>query len=119
MIDLVAASEGGPGAHYTELHRSADLSVGTYRIPAGDHDPQSPHTEDEVYVVLAGRARLVGPHASIPVQAGSVVFVAAGEVHRFVDVEEDLHLAVVFGPAEHTRRRSWEAGRVPDRDTPS
>ncbi len=104
MIDLAAASADSATAHYTELHRSADLSVGSYLIPAGATDPQSPHTEDEVYVVLAGRARLVGPEASVPVGPGSVVFVAAGEEHRFVDVEEDLHVTVVFGPAEHTRR---------------
>ena len=104
MIELVAAPEGGPGPHYAELHRSADLSVGSYVIPAGGRDPQSPHTEDEVYVVLAGRARLTGPDASIPVRAGSVVFVAAGEEHRFTDVEEELHVVVVFGPAEYARR---------------
>ena len=104
MIELVAAHRGGPGPHYSELHRTADLSVGSYVIPAGARDPQSPHTEDEVYVVLAGRGRLAGPDASIPVEARSVVFVAAGEEHRFVDVEEELHVMVVFGPAENTRR---------------
>jgi hypothetical protein len=29
---------------------------------------------------------------------GSVVFVAAGEEHRFVDVTEDLTLLVLFAP---------------------
>lgn len=105
MIELTAPAGAGAAAHYAELHRSSDLSVGIYDIPVDGTDPQSPHTEDEVYVVLAGRARLVGPDASIPVGAGSVVFVAAGEEHRFVDVEEHLRVAVVFGPAEHTRRR--------------
>ena len=103
MIELTAPSAGGPGPHYSELHRSPDLSIGSYVVPAGGRDPQSPHTEDEVYVVLAGRARLTGPDAGIPVEAGSVVFVAAGEEHRFTDVEEELHVVVVFGPAEHTR----------------
>ena len=35
------------------------LSVGTYRIMAGGTDDQQPHGEDEIYVVQAGRARLV------------------------------------------------------------
>jgi mannose-6-phosphate isomerase-like protein (cupin superfamily) len=104
MIDLTVPAVAARDAHYTERHRSADLSVGVYEISVGVSDPQSPHTEDEVYVVLAGRARLVGPEASISVGAGSVVFVAAGEEHRFVDVEERLRVAVVFGPAEHSRR---------------
>jgi mannose-6-phosphate isomerase-like protein (cupin superfamily) len=89
---------------YRELHRSSDLSVGVYDLPVGGDDPQQPHTEDEVYVVHAGRARLAGPEQSITVGPGSVVFVAAGEEHRFVDVEEPLSVVVVFGPAEHTRR---------------
>jgi mannose-6-phosphate isomerase-like protein (cupin superfamily) len=89
-----------------EVHRSADLSIGIYEIPAGGHDGQSPHTEDEVYVVLAGRARLAGPDQSIAVGRGSVVFVAAGEEHRFLDVQEALRVAVVFGPSEGSRRGS-------------
>jgi len=32
-----------------------------------------------------------------------VIFVPAGEEHRFIDVAEDLALLVVFGPAYGTR----------------
>ncbi len=35
--------------------------------------------------------------------AGSVAFVPAGEEHRFVDVEQDFTVIVIFGPAELTR----------------
>ena len=91
---------------YAEVLRSADLSIGIYEIPAGGTDGQSPHTEDEVYVVLAGRARLCGPDESIAVGPGSVVFVAAGEEHRFVDVQQAVSVAVVFGPPEGSRRGS-------------
>jgi mannose-6-phosphate isomerase-like protein (cupin superfamily) len=104
IIELTIPSAVGVDARFAELHRSADLSIGHYLIPAGAVDPQSPHTEDEVYVVLAGRGVLAGPEASIPVRAGSIVFVGGGEEHRFVDVTEDLYVAVVFGPAEFTRR---------------
>lgn len=116
MIELVKPPHPGRDAHYTELHRSTDLSVGHYTIPVNATDPQSPHTEDEVYVVLAGRGRLSGPGASIPVRAGSVVFVAAGEEHRFVDVTEDLHVVVVFGPAEHSRSQP-EADATAERES--
>lgn len=79
-----------------------DLSVGTYSIPAGGVDDQTPHTEDEVYVVTAGRAR-IGDRAVGP---GDVIYVPAGEDHRFVDVTEDLALLVVFAPAYRSRRPS-------------
>jgi mannose-6-phosphate isomerase-like protein (cupin superfamily) len=75
------------------------MSVGTYCIPAGGLDRQSPHTEDEIYVVTAGRARIVTPDGSADVGPGSVIFVPAHEEHRFVDVVEDLALLVVFAPA--------------------
>lgn len=91
-------------ADFRERLRSPGLSLGTYSLPAGTEDPQQPHTEDEVYICLQGRAVLRGPEADLPIAPGTVAFVAAGEEHRFVDVEEDLLVLVVFGPAEHTNR---------------
>ena len=89
---------------YIEQLSRPDLSVGMYRIPAGGSDPQSPHTEDEVYVVTAGRATFVGDDTgSVEVGAGAVIFVPAGEGHRFVDITEDLAVVVVFGPAYGSR----------------
>jgi mannose-6-phosphate isomerase-like protein (cupin superfamily) len=88
---------------WVEQLRRPDLSVGTYCIPVGGTDGQSPHTEDEIYVVTAGRARIVTPDGEADVQPGDVVFVPAGEDHRFVDIVEDLALLVVFGPAYGSR----------------
>ncbi|MEV0454033.1 cupin domain-containing protein [Catellatospora methionotrophica] len=93
----------GAANDWVEHLKTPDLSVGTYCIPAGGLDDQSPHTEDEVYVVTAGRARIVTPHGESAVGPGSVVFVPAHEEHRFVDVTEDLTLLVFFGPAYGSR----------------
>jgi len=101
----VWTSPAGAGNDWVEQLRSPDLSVGTYCIPAGGLDDQSPHTEDEIYVVIAGRARIVTPDGTAEVAAGSVIFVAAGEEHRFDEVTEDLALLVVFGPAYGSRTR--------------
>lgn len=84
--------------HFVEQLRVAELSVGTYSIPAGGLDDQTPHTEGEVYVVSAGRARLVTASGEADVGPGSVVYVPAGEPHQFVDVTEDLALVVIFAP---------------------
>ena len=91
------------GNDWAENLRVPDLSVGTYCIPAGGVDGQSPHTEDEIYVVTAGRAKIVTPEATADVGPGSVIFVPAGEQHRFEEVTEDLALLVVFGPAYGSR----------------
>jgi mannose-6-phosphate isomerase-like protein (cupin superfamily) len=88
---------------YEEFLRSRDLSVGVYRLAASSSDPQQPHAEDELYYVLKGRARFTSGGGSIDVEPGFVLFVPAGEPHRFDDIVEPLTLLVVFGPAEGTR----------------
>jgi mannose-6-phosphate isomerase-like protein (cupin superfamily) len=91
------------GRAYVECVRTRDLSAGVYRLPAGGRDLQQPHTEDEVYYVVSGRARLVAGADEVPVRTGDVLFVPAGEPHRFEAIEEDLELIVFFGPAEGSR----------------
>lgn len=91
------------GNDWIEQLRTSDLSVGTYCIPVGGRDTQSPHTEDEIYVVTAGRATIETPGRTDEVQTGTVIFMPAGEEHRFTQVTEDLVLLVVFGPAYGSR----------------
>ncbi len=93
---------GGTG--YVEHLRRPDLSLGTYSLGAGAEDLQEPHTEDELYVVMAGRAKFTSAGETIAVAAGSIFFVAAHEVHRFHDITEDLSVLVFFGPAEGARQ---------------
>lgn len=102
----ILVDPGTPAADgYVEHLSVPDLSVGVYRIPAGGTDPQSPHTEDELYVVMSGRARFVGDDTgTVDAVPGTVIFVPAGEGHRFIDITEDLVALVFFGPAEGTRR---------------
>lgn len=97
-----APSEPQQPRRWVEHFRVAALSVGTYRIAAGGFDDQQPHTEDEIYVIEAGRARLVGERETIDVVPGSVVFVPAAEAHRFSGIAEDLVVLVIFVPAEYT-----------------
>jgi mannose-6-phosphate isomerase-like protein (cupin superfamily) len=98
----------GQAADWIEQLRVADLSVGTYSIPAGGTDEQEPHSEDEIYVVTAGRATLESGTDRVEVGPGSVVYVPAGEQHRFTGISEDLATIVVFAPAEYSR-----SGTVP------
>ncbi len=76
------------------------LSAGLYVLPAGAADTQSPHTEDEVYYVLAGRGAIHVEGEDRPVEPGSVIFVKAGDAHRFHSITEELILLVLFAPAE-------------------
>ena len=85
-----------------EVVRSGALSAGIYVLAAGDVDPQRPHEQDEVYVVVDGAAELEVDGHRNPVRAGAVAFVPARVEHRFVDISADLRVAVVFAPPEDT-----------------
>src|ERR671910_373245 len=96
---------------YLEFLKVPDLSMGLYVLNAGANDPQSPHTEDEVYYIVSGRAQIRVGDEDRAVTAGSVVFVGADVEHRFHDVEEQLVILVVFGPAEYTHRVDHQKGQ--------
>jgi mannose-6-phosphate isomerase-like protein (cupin superfamily) len=99
----VQADRATTGRLYEEFLRVPDLSAGLYVLDAGATDPQSPHTEDELYYVVSGRGRVTVGEEVRDVAPGSLVFVAARVPHRFHDVVERLELLVVFGPAEGDR----------------
>jgi mannose-6-phosphate isomerase-like protein (cupin superfamily) len=62
------------GATYVEHFATSDLSVGTYSLRVGAVDTQEPHTEDEVYVVIDGRAGFTGGEQTVEVGPGTVLF---------------------------------------------
>jgi mannose-6-phosphate isomerase-like protein (cupin superfamily) len=53
---------------------------------------QTPHVEDEVYVIIRGRGVLVKEGKRESFAVGDFVFVAAGTEHRFEDFSEDVAL---------------------------
>jgi mannose-6-phosphate isomerase-like protein (cupin superfamily) len=97
-VDALVAQHGS--TRYTEFLRVPALSLGLFAVGAGHEDTQSPHAEDEVYVVVAGRATLVVDGVRTDVAPGSVAYVPAAVPHRFEDVTEDLRVYVVFAPPE-------------------
>ena len=89
---------------YLEFLQVPDLSMGLYVLPTGGVDPQSPHTEDEVYYVVSGKAQIKVADEDRAVQAGSVVYVAKNVEHRFHSIEEELTVLVFFAPAEYSSK---------------
>lgn len=83
---------------FLEFFRHESLSLEVYQLEAGATDPQTPHTEDEVYYVVSGRAKIRIGDDSHPVTPGDVVFVERGVEHRFLDIEEDLVTLIFFAP---------------------
>ena len=105
LSDLIQ-QRADSGQMWLEFFRAASnsLSMGLYVIPAGGVDPQSPHTEDEIYYVVSGRGKIQVKDQDRSVQAGSIIFVAANDEHHFHSVEEELSVIVFFAPAEYTNQ---------------
>ena len=88
---------GPDGDRSIELFRHGSLTVKLY-APRGT-DPQHPHTRDEVYVIASGSGRFYREGKDVAFGPGDVLFVAAGEEHRFFDFTDDFATWVFFyGP---------------------
>ena len=92
------------GEAYLEFFRIPQLSLGVYKLRAGEKDTQTPHREDEVYYCVSGRGQIQVAGEDRPVQRESVIFVAAEAKHHFHSITEDPTLLVFFAPAEGTVR---------------
>lgn len=101
-LDLMEAGHDFSDTPYLEFVRTASLSVGVYALAVGSRDVQQPHTEDEVYHVIEGKARLRVDGEDFAVRAGTVAFVGAGVEHRFHSIEENLKVLVFFAPVEYS-----------------
>ena len=86
------------GERFAEAFSHGTLTVELY-APIGS-DPQTPHTRDEVYIVVSGSGEFVGGGARSPFKPGDALFVAAGVEHRFENFTADFTTWVIFyGPA--------------------
>lgn len=98
-LEQLKRSVAGPAPRIVEFLRCRQMACAVYRLPAGARDMQAPHLEDEIYVVLEGKARLRVEGQERDVGAGTVLFVAATTEHSFFDIQEDLTLLAIFGPS--------------------
>jgi quercetin dioxygenase-like cupin family protein len=99
LSSLVVESERG-SQRWLEFLRVPSLSMGLYRLQAGQADEQQPHTEDEVYFVISGKASFRADRQEQAVVPGSLIFVERTVEHRFVNITEDLTVLVFFAPPE-------------------
>jgi len=93
---------------YLEFVRVPSFSLGIYVLENGATDHQKPHSEDEIYYVASGRAKMkigsVGDIRSFNVVPGTIIFVPARVHHSFYDITERLAVLVFFGPKESAHR---------------
>jgi mannose-6-phosphate isomerase-like protein (cupin superfamily) len=86
-----------PGNLAVPVFAHGSLVVELY-TPIGT-DPQKPHTRDEIYFVIRGSGYFFDGQQRHRVEAGSFLFVPAGQVHRFEEFSPDFAVWVAFyGP---------------------
>jgi mannose-6-phosphate isomerase-like protein (cupin superfamily) len=99
-VTLAEALSKGPapsGNLAVPIFSRGSLAVELY-TPVG-HDPQKPHSRDELYFVASGKGFFSDGERRCPVETGSFLFVPAGQFHRFEDFSTDFIVWVVFyGP---------------------
>src|SRR6266850_3421365 len=88
----LARMPGPDRDQYDILLRHGTLTVGLY-APRG-MDDQTPHTRDEVYVVMAGSGYFRNGADRHRFSPGDVLFVPARVEHRFEEFTGDLALWV-------------------------
>ena len=95
--DALARLPGLKGERYVELFSHGTLSVELYA--PREHDPQEPHTRDEVYIVVEGTGRFQNGTERHRFARGDLLFVPAGVEHRFEEFSNNLAVWVIFyGP---------------------
>ncbi len=86
-----------PGSLAAELLAHGTMKV-EYYAPVG-RDTQTPHTQDELYIIVRGGGWFVNGGRRHPFVAGDVLFVPAGIEHRFEEFSDDFGTWVIFyGP---------------------
>ena len=96
LPEIMAELDTG-NLRFQEILRTPSLSCSIYHIPAGSKEMQSAHEEDELYLVLEGRARLRVEDEEHRVEKGTMMYVHTACDHAFFDIEEDLTVLAFFG----------------------
>jgi mannose-6-phosphate isomerase-like protein (cupin superfamily) len=85
------------------LFERDDVSILLY-IPQ-DTDEQTPHSRDEIYVVISGYGTFRRGQELVRFSPGDVLFVSANTPHRFESFSGDFRTwAVFFGPRANAAR---------------
>ncbi|MEP7207423.1 MAG: cupin domain-containing protein [Casimicrobiaceae bacterium] len=97
LTDGLQALAAAAPARSVALFRHGSLLV-KYYAPR-DADVQTPHMQDELYVVAHGSGIFFDGTTRRPFAPGDLLFAAAGVTHRFEEFTSDLALWVMFyGP---------------------
>lgn len=94
LADAQKRIPGPAGEHAATLLQRGTLDVALSMPSTPVH--QTPHAQDEVYVVVRGRGVLFHDGKRDRFEPGDLLFVAAGVEHQFEDTTSDLAVWRLF-----------------------
>ncbi|MFM7402804.1 MAG: cupin domain-containing protein [Erythrobacter sp.] len=95
LADIIAEIDRLPAdARFTYPIRNGTMRAGVYA--PRDRDTQTPHDQDEIYIIASGCGRFELSGKQIPFAPGDILFVKAGEPHCFVQFTSDFATWVMF-----------------------
>ena len=79
---------------FTVLMKNGTMSI-EYYAPK-NVDRQTPHKQDEIYMIVSGNAIFFREGERVPCKTGDVLFVPAQMEHRFENFSDDFATWVIF-----------------------
>jgi mannose-6-phosphate isomerase-like protein (cupin superfamily) len=94
IADALSQLERSNGALFAKVMEHGSMSVEIYRPVKTDL--QTPHQQDELYVIISGSGEFLNDGKRTTFAPGDVLFVAAGIEHRFENFTDDFVTWVIF-----------------------
>jgi len=99
LVDLILEKRK-KNTRYLRFLDETSMSMGLYELEAGGVDGQNPHDVDEVYFIVEGKAMLSAGKKEYDVNQGDIVFVKAKVPHKFINIEKNMRVLVIFSKTE-------------------
>jgi mannose-6-phosphate isomerase-like protein (cupin superfamily) len=94
LAEIATAIPGPDGQRAANAVRRGTLDI-ALSLPVGPN-VQTPHEQDELYVVIRGNGTLLWDGGCQHFETGDILFVAAGTEHHYADYSADLALWRIF-----------------------
>ena len=93
-LPLPATERWPEGVPFVEAFAHGGLEMELFAPRGADH--QTPHAQDELYIVIAGSATLTIDGVAHACTMGDALFVPARVLHRFTNISDDFATWAIF-----------------------
>jgi len=94
IAEAISKLDQTKGQLFAKMTEHGSMSIEIYRPIKTD--PQTPHKQDELYVIISGNGVFLKNDQRTTFRAGDILFVEAGIKHRFENFTDDFMTWVIF-----------------------